>query len=147
MPLVLYIFYISSCNTACIIEILYVNLRKAACQSLTLFLQLQKMKADLEEQGRKEDSPITESGKTITGNDLSYRLPKPGHMKRSEENRVYVTVTYAKMTYAKQDSTARSINRLKAAAIPSLIQCVETRFMSFHDDPDTMCRDEIHVIP
>ena len=77
------------------------------------------LKADLDDLASDDTSPIIGNKKTVVGGEITYRLPKPGHMKRLEENLEYVVLTYNKMTSAESDTT---VNRLKTAAVEELIQ-------------------------
>ena len=86
------------------------------------------LKADLDDLASEDVSPIIGNEKTVVGGEITYRLPKPGHMKRLEENREYVVLTYSKMISAE---SATTVNRLKTAAVHELKECVDTRFLSF----------------
>ena len=86
-----------------------------------------RMKADLDDLAVDETSPIAANGKTLTGSELGCRLPKPGHMKRQEENREYLRLTYKRMC-GEEDSGA--VGRLKTSAVTRIKECVDTRFVS-----------------
>ena len=51
---------------------------------------------------------------------------KPGHMKRNEENREYVTVRYNRMTQ-------QQLSIVWVTALSSLKECVDNRFASLHN--------------
>ena len=89
-----------------------------------------KMTGDLEDLLEDDQSPIAAEGKALVGNVLSYSMPKPGHMKRKEENREFVTVRYDRTMHAGEDT--RTVNRLKAAALPTLNECADNRFTSLN---------------
>ena len=87
---------------------------------------ISRMQADLDDLVADDTSPIAVNGKTLTGNELSYSLPKPGHMKRHEENREYVIVTYKRMKNS--EAATKDTVGLKTKAITLLKECVDARF-------------------
>ena len=66
--------------------------------------------------------------KRFVGAEITYRLPKPGHMKLLEENREYVVLTYSKMISAESVTT---VNRHNTEEVHEFKECVDTRFLSF----------------
>ena len=63
-----------------------------------------KMTGDLEDLLEDDQSPIAAEGNALVGNVLSYRMSKPGHLKR-KEHREFVTVRCDGMMHAGEDKT------------------------------------------
>ena len=96
---------------------------------------LEEAKSRLEEleESATASLPLESAGFTLDGQEVHCRLPKPGHMRKKVENREYTDLTYSKMTNYEEDLKSQ-VSNLKSAAVPLVVQTLDSRFKSFAED-------------